>query len=67
MKRETTPIEHTAIGAFAGLVEVTVMQPTVALKNALQVRIRFCMTVHVLPYIKVFRYRLGIFWSRLVW
>jgi hypothetical protein len=38
MGRETTPLEHTAIGAFAGVVEVTVMQPTVALKNALQVR-----------------------------
>ncbi|KAK9843463.1 hypothetical protein WJX81_004159 [Elliptochloris bilobata] len=29
-------LEHTAIGAVAGLVEVTVMQPTVAMKNALQ-------------------------------
>lgn len=29
-------IEHTAIGAMAGVTEVTLMQPTVALKNALQ-------------------------------
>lgn len=29
---------HTAIGAVAGVVEVTIMQPTVAIKNALQVR-----------------------------
>lgn len=31
-----TPAEHTAIGGLAGLVEVGVMQPTVAVKNALQ-------------------------------
>ena len=31
-----SPIEHTAIGAFAGVVEVCIMQPTVAIKNALQ-------------------------------
>lgn len=28
--------EHTAIGALAGIVEVGIMQPTVAIKNALQ-------------------------------
>lgn len=32
-----TPLEHTAIGALAGLTEVSIMQPTVAIKNALQV------------------------------
>lgn len=31
-----TPLEHTAIGALAGLTEVSIMQPTVAIKNALQ-------------------------------
>lgn len=31
-----SPIEHTAIGAFAGFVEVSIMQPTVTIKNALQ-------------------------------
>ena len=31
-----SPAEHTAIGALAGLTEVIIMQPTVALKNALQ-------------------------------
>ena len=31
-----SPFEHTAIGAFAGVVEVCIMQPTVAIKNALQ-------------------------------
>ena len=31
-----TPIQHTAIGGFAGIVEVFIMQPTVAVKNALQ-------------------------------
>eukprot|EP00887_Chlorella_sp_A99_P001559 scaffold8.g1559.t1 len=31
-----TPLEHTAIGAFAGLVEICIMMPTVAIKNALQ-------------------------------
>ncbi len=30
------PLEHTAIGALAGLVEVIIMQPTVGIKNALQ-------------------------------
>lgn len=29
-------LEHTAIGALAGVTEVTLMQPTVAIKNALQ-------------------------------
>lgn len=29
-------LEHTAIGAFAGVVEVAIMQPTVGIKNALQ-------------------------------
>ena len=29
-------LEHTAIGALAGLTEVSIMQPTVAIKNALQ-------------------------------
>jgi hypothetical protein len=31
-----TSLEHTAIGALAGLTEVSIMQPTVAIKNALQ-------------------------------
>ncbi|KAI8109062.1 hypothetical protein M9435_005478 [Picochlorum sp. BPE23] len=31
-----SPVEHTAIGGLAGLIEVGVMQPTVALKNCLQ-------------------------------
>ena len=31
-----TPTEHTAIGALAGVLEVSFMQPTVAIKNALQ-------------------------------
>lgn len=31
-----SPAEHTAIGGLAGLIEVGVMQPTVALKNCLQ-------------------------------
>ena len=31
-----SPATHTAIGAVAGMVEVCVMQPTVAVKNALQ-------------------------------
>lgn len=31
-----TPVEHTAIGALAGFLEVSFMQPTVAIKNALQ-------------------------------
>lgn len=38
MGRQTTPFEHTVIGALAGVIEVTIMQPTVALKNALQVQ-----------------------------
>ena len=29
-------IEHTAIGALAGVIEVSIMQPTVTIKNALQ-------------------------------
>jgi hypothetical protein len=29
-------LEHTAIGAFGGMLEVIVMQPMVAFKNALQ-------------------------------
>ena len=33
---KVTSLEHTAVGALAGLVEVSIMQPTVALKNALQ-------------------------------
>jgi len=55
-----TPLEHTAIGALAGLTEVTLMQPTVAIKNALQegrslprslpqlyrgVAVSFCLTI----------------------
>ncbi len=31
-----SPWQHTGIGAFAGFVEVCVMQPTVGVKNALQ-------------------------------
>lgn len=31
-----TPLEHTAIGGLAGIAEICVMQPTVAIKNALQ-------------------------------
>lgn len=31
-----TPLEHTAIGALAGVTEVSIMQPTVGIKNALQ-------------------------------
>ena len=31
-----TSTEHTAIGALAGVLEVSVMQPTVTIKNALQ-------------------------------
>ena len=30
-----TAAEHTAIGALAGVLEVSVMQPTVAIKNAI--------------------------------
>ena len=36
MSSSVTPIEHTAIGGLAGLIEVGVTQPTVAIKNALQ-------------------------------
>lgn len=31
-----TPLEHTVIGGIAGFTEVCVMQPTIAIKNALQ-------------------------------
>lgn len=31
-----TPLEYTAIGALAGVVETTIMMPTVGIKNALQ-------------------------------
>ena len=31
-----TPYEHTLIGAMSGSIEVCLMQPTVAIKNALQ-------------------------------
>lgn len=31
-----TPLEHTAIGAFSGMLEVCIMQPTVGIKNAMQ-------------------------------
>ena len=31
-----TPLEHTAIGALGGAVEVCIMQPLVGIKNALQ-------------------------------
>jgi solute carrier family 25 citrate transporter 1 len=31
-----TPLEHTAIGALGGTVEVCIMQPLVGIKNALQ-------------------------------
>jgi len=33
---KVTPLEHTAIGGLAGVVEVCISQPTVAIKNALQ-------------------------------
>lgn len=36
--QQASALVHTAIGAVAGVVEVTIMQPTVAIKNALQVR-----------------------------
>lgn len=29
-------VEHTAIGGLAGVIEVSIMQPTVTIKNALQ-------------------------------
>ena len=31
-----SPVEHTGIGAIAGSMEVLLMQPTIAIKNALQ-------------------------------
>ncbi len=31
-----SPLEHTAIGGVAGMIEVCIMQPTVGIKNALQ-------------------------------
>ena len=31
-----SPVEHTYIGAIAGSMEVMLMQPTIAIKNALQ-------------------------------
>lgn len=31
-----TPLEHTAIGGVAGFTETCIMQPTIAIKNALQ-------------------------------
>ena len=37
-QQQASALVHTAIGAVAGVVEVTIMQPTVAIKNALQVR-----------------------------
>lgn len=37
MQQQASAAVHTAIGAVAGVVEVTIMQPTVAIKNALQV------------------------------
>ena len=36
MADSLSPIEHTAIGAVAGSMEVLLMQPTIAIKNALQ-------------------------------
>jgi hypothetical protein len=36
MPKEVTPIQHTAIGGLAGLIEVAIMQPTVMVKNCLQ-------------------------------
>lgn len=43
LRRRATPGDHTAIGALAGVVEVTIMQPTVAMKNALQVGVVVCV------------------------
>ena len=37
-RRKMGAIEHTLIGGMAGVVEVTIQQPTVTIKNALQVR-----------------------------
>ena len=31
-----TPLEYTAVGAVAGVVEVAVLMPSIAIKNALQ-------------------------------
>ena len=36
-QQQASALVHTAIGAVAGVVEVSIMQPTVAIKNALQV------------------------------
>eukprot|EP01024_Parvocaulis_polyphysoides_P001288 TRINITY_DN10349_c3_g1_i3.p1 TRINITY_DN10349_c3_g1~~TRINITY_DN10349_c3_g1_i3.p1 ORF type:complete len:313 (-),score=2.63 TRINITY_DN10349_c3_g1_i3:931-1743(-) len=36
MKHTLSQIDHTAIGAACGITEITLMQPTVAFKNALQ-------------------------------
>ncbi|KAI3435642.1 hypothetical protein D9Q98_001700 [Chlorella vulgaris] len=33
---QVSALEHTGIGAFAGVLEVSIMQPTVGIKNALQ-------------------------------
>ena len=37
-RRRATPLQHTLIGGGAGVLEVCIMQPTVCMKNALQVR-----------------------------
>lgn len=34
--KQLSPLKHTLIGALAGSLEVTLMQPTIAFKNALQ-------------------------------
>ena len=39
-QQQASALVHTAIGAVAGVVEVSIMQPTVAIKNALQVRLK---------------------------
>lgn len=39
-KRRATPLQHTLIGGGAGVLEVCIMQPTVCVKNALQVSAR---------------------------
>jgi hypothetical protein len=36
-RRAATPLHHTLIGGGAGVMEVCIMQPTVCVKNALQV------------------------------
>ena len=36
MTDSLSPVEHTGIGAIAGSMEVLLMQPTIAIKNALQ-------------------------------